>query len=59
MRFKYIFKDGTINFVPCNEKSLMYASQQHKKLVDDHMVRFVIEHEMQYEGKGVMESVRR
>ena len=41
------------------EKSLMYASQQHKKLVDDHMVRFVIEHEMQYEGKGVIESVRR
>ena len=41
------------------EKSLMYASQQHKKLVDDHMVRFVIEHEMQYEGKGVMENVRR
>lgn len=41
------------------EKSLMYASQQYKKLVDDHMVRFVIEHEMQYEGKGVMEDVRR
>lgn len=28
------------------EKSLMYAFQQNKHLVDDHMVRFVIEHEM-------------
>jgi hypothetical protein len=28
------------------EKSLMYACQQRKKLVDDYMVRFVIEHEL-------------
>ena len=41
------------------EKSLMYASQQQKRLVDDHMVRFVVEHEMQYEGKAVMDNVRR
>lgn len=41
------------------EKSLMYASQQQKRLVDDHMVRFVVEHEMQYEGKAVIENVRR
>ena len=41
------------------EKSLMYASQQQKRLVDDHMVRFVVVHEMQYEGKAVIENVRR
>lgn len=28
------------------EKALMYASQQQKRLIDDHMVRFVVEHEM-------------
>lgn len=28
------------------EKCLMYASQQGKRLVDEHMVRYVIEHEM-------------
>jgi type II secretory pathway predicted ATPase ExeA len=28
------------------EKSLMYACQQRKKLIDDHAVRYVIEHEM-------------
>ena len=28
------------------EKSLMYASQQRKKLIDDYMVRFVVEHEV-------------
>ncbi|MCD8348890.1 MAG: AAA family ATPase [Lachnospiraceae bacterium] len=28
------------------EKSLMYGFQQQKRLVDDHMVRFVVEHEM-------------
>ena len=28
------------------EKTLMYASQQQKRLVDEHMVRFVSEHEM-------------
>ena len=28
------------------EKALLYAFQQRKKLVDDHMVRFVVEHEM-------------
>lgn len=37
------------------EKSLMYASQQHKKLIDDYMVHFVVGHEMQYEGKAVTE----
>ena len=25
MRYKYIYKDGTTNFVPCTEKSRMYA----------------------------------
>ena len=25
MKYKYIYNDGTIDFVPCNEKSLMYA----------------------------------
>ncbi len=35
------------------EKTLMYASQQQKKLIDDHIVRFVVGHEMQYEGKAV------
>jgi len=33
------------------EKSLMYASQQQKRLVDEHMIRFVTEHEM-LEGGG-------
>ena len=28
------------------EKSLMYAFQQRKKLIDDHIVRYVAEHEM-------------
>ena len=28
------------------EKALMYASQQQKRLVDEHMIRFVSEHEM-------------
>jgi type II secretory pathway predicted ATPase ExeA len=28
------------------EKSLMYAFQQSKHLIDDHMIRFVIDHEM-------------
>ncbi len=28
------------------EKSLMYGSQQQKRLVDDYMVKFVVEHEM-------------
>lgn len=28
------------------EKSLMYASQQNKRLIDEHMVRYVVEHEM-------------
>lgn len=28
------------------EKSLMYASQNQKRLIDDHMVRFIIDHEM-------------
>lgn len=28
------------------EKSLMYAYQQNKRLIDEHMVQFVIEHEM-------------
>ena len=28
------------------EKCLMYAFQQNKRLIDEHMVRFVIEHEM-------------
>ena len=28
------------------EKALMYSCQQHKKLIDDHMVQFVAEHEM-------------
>ena len=28
------------------EKSLMYACQQNKRLIDEHMVRYVIAHEM-------------
>jgi len=28
------------------EKSLMYAFQQSKRLIDEHMVRYVVEHEM-------------
>ena len=28
------------------EKSLMYAYQQQKRLIDDYMVKYVIEHEM-------------
>ena len=28
------------------EKSLMYAFQQQKRLVDDYMVKYVVEHEM-------------
>ena len=28
------------------EKSLMYASQQGKRLIDEHTVTFVMEHEM-------------
>lgn len=28
------------------EKSLMFAYQQHKRLIDDHMVQFVADHEM-------------
>ena len=28
------------------EKSLMYASQQGKRLIDEHLVRYIIEHEM-------------
>lgn len=28
------------------EKSLMYASKQGKRLIDEHLVRYIIEHEM-------------
>ena len=28
------------------EKSLMYASQQGKRLIDEHLVRYIIEHEL-------------
>ena len=28
------------------EKSLMYASQQGKRLIDEHLVRYIIDHEM-------------
>ena len=34
------------------EKCLMYAYQQNKRLIDEHMVRFVIEHEMLKGGAG-------
>ncbi len=33
------------------EKTLMYASQQQKRLIDEYMVRFVADHEM-LEGVG-------
>lgn len=36
------------------ENSLMYACQQKKRLIDDHMVNYVSEHEMQYAMKGGM-----
>lgn len=29
-----------------SEKTLMYAYQQQKRLIDEHMVRFVADHEM-------------
>lgn len=29
-----------------SEKTLMYAYQQQKRLLDEHMVRFVVDHEM-------------
>ena len=35
---------GMINRI-C-EKTLMYAYQQQKRLIDEHMVRFVADHEM-------------
>ena len=28
------------------EKSLMYAFQQQKRLIDDYMIKYVVEHEM-------------
>jgi len=28
------------------EKSLMYASQQNKRLIDEHIIRYILEHEM-------------
>lgn len=34
-----------------SEKSLMYATQQRKRLIDEHMVRYVINHEMLKGGK--------
>jgi general secretion pathway protein A len=34
------------------EKCLMYAYQQNKRLIDEHMVRFVIDHEMLKGGAG-------
>ena len=34
------------------EKSLMYAYQQQKKLIDGHMVRYVADHEMLVGGEG-------
>ena len=34
------------------EKCLIYAYQQNKRLIDEHMVRFVIEHEMLKGGAG-------
>lgn len=35
------------------EKSLMYAYQQSKRLIDEHMVRYVVEHEMLQGGGNV------
>jgi len=35
------------------EKSLMYAAQQSKRLIDEHMVRYVIDHEMLKGGSNV------
>lgn len=34
------------------EKSLMYASQQGKHLIDEHLVRYVVQHEMLGGDKG-------
>ena len=28
------------------EKTLMYAFQQQRRLVDDYMIKFIVEHEM-------------
>ncbi|GAU78643.1 hypothetical protein F3D3_3278 [Fusibacter sp. 3D3] len=33
------------------EKSLMYAAQQSKRLIDEHMIRYVIDHEMLKGGR--------
>jgi len=33
------------------EKSLMYAAQQNKRLIDEHMVRYIIDHEMLRGGR--------
>lgn len=43
----YRISTGTLRIINriC-EKSLMYAYQQKKKIIDDHMVRYVTEHEM-------------
>lgn len=48
----YHSSNGTLRIINriC-EKCLMYAYQQRKKIIDDHMVRYVTEHEMQGGGK--------
>lgn len=43
----YKASNGTMRIINrISEKSLMYAYQQHKQLIDDHHVRYVIEYEL-------------
>lgn len=50
----YDFSNGIMRVIDhlCS-KSLMYAFQQQKHLIDDHMIRFVNDHEMITVGKAV------
>ena len=50
----YDFSNGIMRVINhlCS-KSLMYAFQQQKHLIDDHMIRFVNDHEMITVGKAV------
>ncbi len=34
------------------EKSLMYGAQQNKRIIDDHTIRYVVDHEMLKGGES-------
>ena len=40
------YRDSCVRINRICEKILMYASQQGKRLIDEHLVRYIIEHEM-------------